>query len=194
MATPQNQSVHRTFAILRALQDQTEPASALELAAAAGLSHSTTHRFLASLEKAGAVQRAGNGRYRLGLLMHELGRQVDREQLYADAAIPALKSLAGRFGASAHLGVLREGMVAYLVKQAPRRAWPVPTEVNTELEAYCSGVGKVLLAHLPGPALDAYLEDGDFVALTDRTITDPDVLRQELAAVRRDPEDDPTQQ
>jgi IclR family transcriptional regulator, acetate operon repressor len=56
--------------------------------------------------------------------------------------------------------------------------------VGMQLEAYCSGIGKVLLAHLPKAACEDYLAAGPFVALTSRTIVDPDLLRAELANVR----------
>jgi IclR family acetate operon transcriptional repressor len=44
-------------------------------------------------------------------------------------------------------------------------------------------IGKVLLAHLPGPEQSRYLAAGPFVALTDRTITDPARLKAELGRI-----------
>lgn len=54
-----------------------------------------------------------------------------------------------------------------------------------QLEAYCSSIGKVLVAHLHAPAQSAHLAGGPFPALTPRTITDPIVQKAELGIVAR---------
>jgi DNA-binding IclR family transcriptional regulator len=74
-------------------------------------------------------------------------------------------------------------MVMYTVKEGH----PVDrlfTREGTQLEAYCSAVGKVLLAHLSEDEREAYLATGPFVALTDATITSAPELRTHLAEVR----------
>lgn len=52
-----------------------------------------------------------------------------------------------------------------------------------QLEAYCSGNGKILLANLPERDREAYLASGPFPALTKSTITDPALLRRELKTI-----------
>lgn len=74
-------------------------------------------------------------------------------------------------------------MVTYRIKTG-EGAGSLFTQVGLQLEAYCSGIGKVLLAHLPEAQRRAYLAEGPFVALTSRTITDPAMLAQELERVR----------
>lgn len=75
-------------------------------------------------------------------------------------------------------------MVTYELK-AGQSAGDLFTQVGMQLEAYCSGIGKVLLAHLPEPAQTAYLSTGPFPALTNQTITDPVLLKDELDIVLR---------
>lgn len=65
-----------------------------------------------------------------------------------------------------------------------RDAGALFTRVGMQLEAYCSAIGIVLLANLPLAEREAYLAGGPFVALTHRTIVDPAMLREELAAAR----------
>jgi IclR family acetate operon transcriptional repressor len=180
LATPPNLSLHRAFAVLAAFDTPDAEASATEIAARTGLAPATAHRFLATLESLGAVMRGRNGRYRLGMLLADLGNRVTPPHLLAEAAEQPLKTLAKEFRETAHLGILKEGMVTYLVKASGRRNAEVPTKVDSELEAYCSGIGKVLLAHLAPAELEAYLGEGAFVALTAHTLTDPALLRLEL--------------
>jgi DNA-binding IclR family transcriptional regulator len=76
--------------------------------------------------------------------------------------------------------------VTYLVKipaNAARGAASF-TQESGQLEAYCSGIGKVLLAHLPPGERRLYLAGSPFVALTPRTITDPRALEDALQTVR----------
>ena len=54
-----------------------------------------------------------------------------------------------------------------------------------QLEAYCSGVGKVLLAHLPDAARENYLSQGEFIALTPNTIVDREAFARELDLIRQ---------
>ncbi|WP_235537515.1 IclR family transcriptional regulator [Sphingomonas sp. Root1294] len=74
-------------------------------------------------------------------------------------------------------------MMTYLLKEGD----PAGTAISgpdMQLEAYCSGLGKVLLAHLSKEELDAYLATAPFVALTPSTIISSGALRAELALTR----------
>ena len=71
-----------------------------------------------------------------------------------------------------------------MIKAATATSFPTQTRAGAQLEAYCSGLGKVLLAALPPEQLDAIILDGELVALTPETITDKRVLRQHLDEVR----------
>ena len=83
------------------------------------------------------------------------------------------------------LGTFENDMVTYRIKTG-RGAGDFFTRVGLQLEAYCTGIGKVLLAHLPERERQAYLDTGPFPALTAKTITDPAHLRATLEDVRRD--------
>ena len=75
-------------------------------------------------------------------------------------------------------------MVTYIAKVCAPTSLSPHTRLGSQLEAYCSGLGKVLLAALPQDQLDSFIMDGDLVALTPYTITDRTVLRAELQKVR----------
>jgi DNA-binding IclR family transcriptional regulator len=80
------------------------------------------------------------------------------------------------------MGTFESDMVTYRVKTG-ENAGELFTRVDMQLEAYCSGMGKVLLAFLPAAERAAYLAGGPFVELTPTTITDPQDLARELARV-----------
>jgi DNA-binding IclR family transcriptional regulator len=139
------------------------------------LPSSTVYRLVAALERAGLVCRVGRGRYDVGMGVVESLAGISVHDLLAKVARPVLNRLARRTGATVHLGVWQGDMVTYLVKTAGRAAGTMSifTREHTQLEAYCTGIGKMLLAYLPEGAQQAYVAASPFVALTRRTITDP---------------------
>lgn len=185
MATPRIQSVDRAFSLLACIARHGGRESLPTMAAQCGLSVATAHRLLSTMETLGAVIHVAPGEYRIGMGVLELSRCATQDDLLAATAEASVRRLAQAVGATAHLAVLDgEFMVNYLAK-ATRRGHAVPTRIGCRLEAYCSALGKVLLAALPPAAQQTYLGEGPFIALTDRTITDPAALAEELARVRK---------
>ncbi|MBY8823908.1 IclR family transcriptional regulator [Sphingomonas colocasiae] len=151
---------------------------AATLAAQLGLPGSTARRVLGALARQGLIARVEKGRYAAGGQFADLARTIDPDATLARIARPLLRRLAVANGATAHLGIFDDFMVTYLVKESPKPSG-LFTREHGQLEAYCTGVGKILLAHLPPEELSVFLE-GSFVRLTPRTITEPDALRAEV--------------
>jgi DNA-binding IclR family transcriptional regulator len=155
-----------------------------QLAADLALPRSTLYRLTGALEDAGLIHRLETGRYITGIgLLAQVGGLSAASQLVR-LARPLLKQLAQSCGATAHLGIMEKDMVTYLVKESAPGAKPILTRETAQLEAYCSGIGKVLLAWQNEAERERYLAGGPFIALTAQTITDPGALRASLAAVR----------
>jgi DNA-binding IclR family transcriptional regulator len=102
-----------------------------------------------------------------------------------DIARSHLQRLAHRLRLTVHLGVIEEDMVTYLSK-VHGGGPDLFTRSGTQLEAYCSAIGKVLLAALPDSELERYLSIGPFIPLTPKTISAPEELRKALVAIRSD--------
>lgn len=177
-------SVHaltKALNLLKLLLD--DPRGIAGAAAAAGMPLSTAHRMLATLRASGFVTHPGRGQYLPGPELVRLGNLVPFRAILAQVARPVLTALARETGLTAHLGVFDADMVTYLVKAAGRTR--ILTLENMQLEAYCSGIGKTLLAHLEAEALQTYFRGGPFVQMTSATIIDPDALSSVLNDVRR---------
>ena len=146
-----------------------------------GLPASTTHRLAAALAAHGLLVRTGRGRFRAGLGLIDLAGRVAPGRLLAEVARAPLRVLARTLGTTVHLGILEGDMVTYLVKE-PRTS-RVLTREGEQLEAYCSAIGKVMLASLSEAEQARYLGTAPFIALTDATLTTPAELASCLAAV-----------
>jgi IclR family acetate operon transcriptional repressor len=152
-------------------------------AASLGLPLSTAYRLVSRLKDAGLVRRFGHGSFSGGLELVRLTASIELKHLTADIARPHLRRLARQLGLTVHLGILEEDMVTYLVKEhggGPE----LFTRSGTQLDAYCSAIGKVLLAALPAPELERYLGEGPLIPLTANTISQPEQLRRALSVIR----------
>lgn len=185
VATPRIQSVNRAFSLLNCLADAGGTESLPVMAARCGLSVATAHRLLATLESLGAVMHTAPGKYRIGMALLRLADRESQDDLIAAAAEPNMRQISQSIGATTHLGVLdQDCMVTYIAKSTRRSQFP-PTRIGCKLEAYCSALGKVLLAALPAERQRDYLADGPFIALTPHTITESELLESELHRVAR---------
>jgi DNA-binding IclR family transcriptional regulator len=173
----------RTLSILDAVIMDGGASSVAALARHLGMPVSTTHRHVEALVDAGFLAPASYGRHIAGPRLRALAQRVDDKQIIANAAAPILHRLAAKTGCIVQLGTFENDMVTYRIKTG-RGSGDLFTKVGMQLEAYCSGIGKVLLAHLDDVAREAYLATGPFPALTGKTITDPASLRAELDTVR----------
>lgn len=172
-------SPDRTLLLLEAVVADGGRSSVAALARKLEIPAASAHRHIATLVNSGYLAQAGYSRHLPGPKLRSLVAKIDDRQILANAATPVLERLAARTGQIVQLGIFENDMVTYLVK-AGQSADGLFTKVGMQLEAYCSGIGKVLLAHLPHLAQAEYLAGGPFVALTPHTITDPDRLKPEL--------------
>jgi len=152
------------------------------LARSIDLPVATAHRQVATLIAEGYLLPLAYGRHIAGPRLRALLTQVDDNKILAHIAAPLLHRLAAKAGVVAQLGTYENEMVTYRVKTG-QGADTLLTQIDMQLEAYCTAIGKVLLAHLPQAERDAYLAGGPFVALTPNTITDPAQLALELQTV-----------
>jgi IclR family transcriptional regulator, acetate operon repressor len=184
IGTPQIASLGRTLAMLEAVLDDGGQANVSALARAIGMPIATAHRQVTTLVAEGYLKPCGGGRHIAGPGLLGLLRRLDEKQIIANIAAPVLHRLARELRTVVQLGTLENDMVTYRIK-AGAGAGALFTRIGMQLEAYCSGIGKVLLAHLPPDQRAAYLASGPFVALTARTIVDPARLAEALTIAER---------
>ena len=157
--------------------------SVTHLAKDLGMPNATLYRLLATLTDQGLLQLARRGHYVAGPELLSLTSSLQLSRIAAELARQKLAELARESGAIVHMGTLEGDMVTYLVKEGRDNA-ALFTREGMQLEAYCTGIGKVLLADLPPEQQAQYLANGPFVALTPNTTVDVAALRGELTRVK----------
>lgn len=183
----QRGSLSRGLALLTCLARRNLPIGLSELAALSGLDKATAHRLAQTLVEAGYVtQDQGTRAYALGLQVLDLGfaalSRLDVRQL----AAPYMNELAVRFErASVSLSVLDGTDAIYIERLSQRRiSVTVEVQVGSRLPAYCTSMGKALLAALPVAESSALLRARPLEAWTTRTMTSVTRLEAELKRVR----------
>jgi IclR family pca regulon transcriptional regulator len=153
-----------------------------EVAERTGLARAVVRRFLYTLVELGYVITDGKY-FRLTAKILDLG--------YAYLSSFSLPKIAERFleevtletKESSSASVLDEDEIVYVARVQTRRIMSVSLSIGSRLPAFCTSMGRVLLAHLPAEMLENYLKVTKFQRFTEKTISDPEALRKELSSV-----------
>lgn len=178
-------AVDKALSILTAFGDDAHTGLGVsELARRSDLSKSTTHRILALLERNGAVERDGVA-YRLGSTIRQLAQPAvsPLHAVLRDLLTPHLADLYQLTQQTVHLAVLQGADVTYLNKLHGHRSIPSPERIGRTIPAYCTAVGKAMLAF--DPAGTDLAMRGRFPQWTPMTISSTAALERELSEVRR---------
>lgn len=184
---PSFQVLERTFSILDLFDEDHPEWSTTEVARALDLPIPTAHRILTALKRHGYVsQHEGTKRFRLGIAALSLG---DRARAVVDlrsVALPALRTLSADTGETALLTVLNPARDRAVCLERVETPQPLRLSVTPgrQLPLHAGASQKALLAWMGGDEVERVIATG-LELLCHATITDPAMLRAELATVRR---------
>lgn len=174
-------SVERVAALLELLSQRKSPMRMIDIAQALDLPKSTTHGLLQTLQSNEFVVRDNNQRYRLSLRLFSLAASALEIVDLPYLARPAMEQLSRNTGGTCNLAVLDGHHVLYIEKVEPRdNLVRLVTHVGTRIPAHVTALGKVLVGALLEADREQWLSEHEFERITDHTITDPDVFREEL--------------
>jgi IclR family transcriptional regulator, pca regulon regulatory protein len=178
------QSLDRGLAVIRAFGPGRERLSLSDVARETGLTRAAARRFLLTLVKLGYVRSDGR-EFSLRPLVLELGYAYLSGLAMPEIASPHLEELVAKVRESSSVSVLDGHQIVYVARVPTKRIMTVAISVGTRFPAYATSMGRVLLAGLNPDDLDKYLSEADFEALTARTVTDPERLREIVREVGR---------
>ena len=186
MAAQLNGSVLKAFAILDLFVDPHAEITAGLVSEKLGLTGVTAHRFLKTLERAGALVPVQKGVYRLGFRLVDLGERATQAAQLGRALQPTLDAITDDMREASMATVFEADTVVCVARAMSGRQLSVDIRVGTRLEAYCTAHGKLWLAHMGEAALARYLDLVERVRFSPHTIVDRAGLLAELERIRRD--------
>lgn len=145
----------------------------------------TLYRLLQTLLSQGMLSYdADRQTYSPGLRLVRLAHSAWRQSSLAPIARPHLDQLSQEVGETVHLAQLDHAQVLYVDKCNAREPVQMYSQAGKVGPAYCTGVGKAMLAFAPAEQLPALLAQQSFHRFTPTTITTPDALARELQSIR----------
>jgi IclR family pca regulon transcriptional regulator len=185
-----SQSLERGLAILSSFRSGRSLLGVSELARELGLGRSTTHRYVATLARLGYLQQdEATRRYRLGLRVLDLGFSALNSMELRDVAAPRLQELSDLTGRTVNMAILDGPDIVYIERcrsaSAGQREIDLSLHVGSRLPAYCTSMGKVLIAHLSEDERGRVLGETEFARRGPNTITSASTLERELVHIRR---------
>ncbi|GIH49702.1 transcriptional regulator, IclR family [Microbispora rosea] len=183
MAEEHVQSLARGLAVIRAFDAASPELTLSEVARKTGLTRAAARRFLLTLADLGYVRTDGR-LFALSPRVLELGYAYLSSLSLPEVALPHLERLAAEVHESASVSVLDDTDIVYVARVPTARIMRVTIAIGTRFPAYCTSMGRVLLAGLPPEDLDAYLARAALERFTPHTTTSPDALRAALDRVR----------
>ena len=182
-ASDANSVLARLSAILAVFDPEHPELSLSQLVARTGLPKSTVYRMAENLVTFGWLERVSS-RYRPGIRVFELSGMVRERRVLRELALPFLENLFVAIHEVVHLGTLHNLDVLYVERIGGHRCVKVPTRVGGREPAYCTGLGKAMLAFSDPTVVDGVIARG-LRPRTPYTIVVPAVLRQALAETCR---------
>jgi DNA-binding IclR family transcriptional regulator len=179
------QSVARALTIVDILAEARGELALNEIAARLSLPKSTVHGLVSTLKDFGYIEQSTfTGKYRLGVRFFEVGHIVAQGWEVRTVAAPYINKLVEELAETVHLVVLDKLEVLYIDKRESGRSLRIASQVGMRLPAHCTGVGKVLMAHLSPEERRKLINEKGLPRFTVNTLTDVDVLEDELSKIR----------
>ena len=178
-------SLARGLAVVQAFSDSRKPQTIAQISQKTGIPRAAVRRCLYTLQQLGYVDAELNN-FSLRPKVLTLGYSYLSSTPLTVSSQPYLNAISRELGESCSLAVLDDGEVLYVARSAASRVMSVALNTGSRLPAYCTSLGRVMLAHLAPHELDAYFEKARLRAMTDKTVTSQKRLREILVQVRQD--------
>jgi IclR family acetate operon transcriptional repressor len=180
------QSVDRALQIIETLAEDDEGYRLSDLAVRTGLSTSTAHRLLTTMEKRRFVQFDPTcSKWHVGAQSFAVGATFTRRRNVVAQAVPYLRKLRDRTRETANLAVVDDEAIMVLTRVESREIMRSLTKVGGRVAMVASGVGKAVLATYSDAEVGAIIRHHGMPRLTEKSIVRPGDLFKELAAIRQ---------
>ena len=178
-------SLARGLIVIQAFTQQSPQMTISQLSVKTGLSRAAVRRCLYTLTKLGFAGADESQRYSLRPRMLTLSHTYTTSNTLSSAAQPILERMSASLRESFSVATRDGEDIVYIARTQVNRVMAVDLHIGSRLPAYCTSMGRILLAYLPAEQLEQYLAKVDLIPHTTRTITSIEKLRLALRNVRR---------
>ncbi len=179
-------SLARGLAVIQAFSQRRHHLTISQVSTTTGLSRAAVRRCLYTLAKLGFAGSDDNRHFFLRPRILALGHSYISSMPLATAAQPVLEHISHLLHESCSIATLDGVEIVYIARANVTRIMSIDLGVGSRLPAFCTSMGRAILANLPPEELESVLARVEFKRYTERTITNPAKLTQALRQIRRD--------
>lgn len=183
MSTDHIQSLERGLAVMQVFSRERPRLTLSDVARETGLTRATARRILLTLEQLGYARSDGR-EFELTPKVLDIGYAYLSSLDLAEIVEADMERLVEHTQESCSAAVLDGREIVYVARVPTKRIMAISLGLGSRLPAFCTSMGRVLLADLSDEEVIALLKDTELPKLTPRTITDLDELCRELSVVR----------
>ena len=178
-------SVHKAIHILRLFSQYKPDLGITEISEKLGFPKSTVSRLMSILCEENLVQKNENTKkYQLSLTALEIGSVVYHQLEVTQVALPYMDKISDKVKGVVQLVKYDQGEIVYLLRFPEHKDELIINSIGNRVPSHCTAAGKMLLAMQSEEEISSYLER-DLVAYTDKTITSPEKLWNNLIEIRK---------
>lgn len=180
------QSVDRALLLLELLAEDADGYRLTDLATRSGLSPSTVHRLLTTLEKRQFVEfDQSDGLWHVGRKAFQVGSTFSQQRNFVAPSLPFLRRLRDQTRETANLGVAIDGRMVFLAQVESREIMRAITRVGGSTPLVNSGMGKALLSTYSPADVSSLVSSYGMHKFTPNSLTRASELKEHLAQTRR---------
>ena len=176
-------TLEKGIRILELLADQSA-LTVTEVADGLKTHRAAAHRFLATFRDLGYVEKSDDNKYQLTFRIFEIGEKVARRLEIRQTARRYMRELSTAFKETVNLGFLDGTEILHLDKIDSSEILRIDASLGSKTPAYCTALGKAILANLTDEALNDYMKAIRLVQHGPNTIVSKKKLRDELRKTR----------
>src|SRR5580692_5756066 len=178
-------SLARGLAVIQAFSQRQRELTVSQISAKTGFSRAAVRRCLYTLAKLGFAASDDSRHFHLRPRVLALGHSYISSMPLAAMAQPILENVSHILHESCSIATLDRTDIVYIARANVTRIMSIDLVVGSRLPAFCTSMGRVLMADLPLEKLDEFLARVEFKRHTERTVANADKLRQILRLVQR---------
>jgi IclR family pca regulon transcriptional regulator len=178
-------SLARGLAVIQAFSQRQRELTVSQISAKTGFSRAAVRRCLYTLGKLGFAASDDSRHFHLRPRVLALGHSYISSMPLAATAQPILENVSHILHESCSIATLDRTEIIYIARANVTRIMSIDLGVGSRLPAFCTSMGRVLMAELPPEKLDEFLARVEFKPYTERTVVNAEKLRQVLRLVQR---------
>ena len=169
-------SLARGLAVVKAFSDQRRAMTIAQISHKTGIPRAAVRRCLYTLKQLGYADSEANNFFLKPKIL-TLGYSYLSSTPLTISAQPCLNQVSRSLNESCSLAVMDEGEVLYISRSATSRVMSVALNAGSRLPAYCTALGRVMLAAMTESQLNDYFSECELRAYTERTLVSEEKLR-----------------